>query len=44
MPTLEKLFLDKGRGDKFDFIQWLKKISGQYYINLDTFSQVQAIF
>lgn len=44
MPNLEALFLDKGKGDKFDFIQWLKKLSRQYYINLDTFLKYRQAF
>jgi CRISPR-associated protein Csm4 len=37
MKKLEELFIDRGRGDKFDFIQWLKELSRRRFFAVEDF-------
>jgi CRISPR-associated protein Csm4 len=41
---LEEKFKDKGKGDSFDFIQWLKTLSRQNYIAVETFKRYRHGF
>lgn len=41
---LRDRYIEKGKGDEFGFIQWLKELSRQKYIALDTFSQYRRDF
>jgi CRISPR-associated protein Csm4 len=44
MSNLENKFKGRGKGDSFDFIQWLKILSRQNYIALDTFLHYRQAF
>jgi CRISPR-associated protein Csm4 len=41
---LRDRYIEKGKGDEFGFIQWLKELSRQEYIALDTFFQYRHAF